>query len=111
MTLTTTWTIEGAELELADGLVGEVDGRFLPGTVLVRRLTARGRAVRARLHLTPRFGYDRQGARRIARRASALVCEHGGRALPKRLAGRAPGPEDMARHIAWDVGAAEADGA
>ena len=81
VTLTTTWTIEGAELELADGLVGEVEGRFLPGTVLVRRLTARGRAVRAQLHLAPRFGYDRQVARRIARRASALVCEHGDLAI------------------------------
>ena len=77
MTLTTTWTVDGGELELADGLVAEVEGRFLPATVLVRRLTARGRAVRARLHLAPRFGYDRQPARRIARRAGALVCEHG----------------------------------
>lgn len=35
-----------------------------------------------------------------------LTCEHGGRALPAALAGGAPGPRDMARHIAWDVGAA-----
>ena len=42
-----------------------------------------------------------------APRPLVLTCEHGGRALPARLAGRAPGPEDMARHIAWDVGAAE----
>ena len=81
MTLTTTWTVDGGELELADGLVAEVEGRFLPGTVLVRRLTARGRAVRAQLHLAPRFGYDRQAARRIARRAGALVCEHGDLAI------------------------------
>jgi predicted N-formylglutamate amidohydrolase len=42
-----------------------------------------------------------------APRPLVLTCEHGGRALPARLAGRAPGAEDMARHIAWDVGAAE----
>ena len=60
-TLITTWTVEGGELELADGLVAEVEGRFLPATVLVRRLSARGRAVRARLHFVPRFGYERQG--------------------------------------------------
>ena len=42
-----------------------------------------------------------------APRPLVLTCEHGGRALPKRLIGRAPGPEDMTRHIAWDVGAAE----
>jgi GH15 family glucan-1,4-alpha-glucosidase len=75
VTLTTTWAVEGGELELADSLVAEVEGRFLPATVLVRQLTARGRAVRARLHLAPRFGYDRQPPRRIGRRASALVCE------------------------------------
>lgn len=71
VTLTTTWRVEGGELELADGLVAEVAGRFLPGTVLVRRVTARGRPVRARIHLAPRFGYDRQPSRRIGRRAGA----------------------------------------
>jgi GH15 family glucan-1,4-alpha-glucosidase len=76
VTLTTTWTVGGGELELADGVVAEVEGRFLPSTVLVRRLTARGRAVHARLHLAPRFGYDRHLARRTTRRAGALVCEH-----------------------------------
>ena len=81
VTLTTTWAVDGGELELADGLVAEVEGRFLPGTVLVRRLSARGRAVRARLHLAPRFGYDRQPARRISRRGGALVCERGERAI------------------------------
>lgn len=35
-----------------------------------------------------------------------LCCEHGGRALPACLALDAPPPEDMNRHIAWDVGAA-----
>lgn len=34
-----------------------------------------------------------------------LCCEHGGRTLPACLANRAPSREDMARHIAWDVGA------
>ena len=43
-TLTTTWSVDGGELELADALVAEVEGRFCPSTVLVRRLTARGRA-------------------------------------------------------------------
>ncbi|HKH07153.1 MAG TPA: glycoside hydrolase family 15 protein [Acidimicrobiales bacterium] len=76
-TLTTTWRLDGGELELADSLVAEVDGRFLPGTLLVRRLTARGRAVQARAHLVPRFGYDRRPARRVGRRAGALVCERG----------------------------------
>ena len=75
VTLVTTWSIDGGELELADSLVAEVEGRFLPGTVLVRRLTARGRSVRARVHLAPRFGYGRHVATRTDRRAGALVCE------------------------------------
>jgi predicted N-formylglutamate amidohydrolase len=36
-----------------------------------------------------------------------LTCEHGGNAIPVSLRDLAPGPEDMARHIAWDIGAAE----
>ena len=73
-TLTTRWSVEGGELELADSLVAEVEGRFLPGTLLVRQLTARGRAIGAQLHLAPRFGH-RRPASRISRRAGALVCE------------------------------------
>ncbi|MGH9135787.1 MAG: glycoside hydrolase family 15 protein [Acidimicrobiales bacterium] len=81
VTLITTWSLESGEIELADGLVAEVEGQFLPGSVLVRRLTARGRAIRARLHLAPRFGYERRPGRRIARRADALVFEHGDLAI------------------------------
>lgn len=77
VTLTTTWNVGGGELELADGLVAEVEGRFLPGTVLVRRLCARKRSVQARLHFVPRFGYGREAARHITHRAGAVVCEHG----------------------------------
>ena len=32
-TLTTTWALDGGQLELSDGLVAEVGSRFLPGTV------------------------------------------------------------------------------
>ena len=74
-TLTTTWAVEGGELELADSMVAEVTGRFLPGTVLVRSLRARGRPIGAELYCAPRFGYDRLPARRVARRAGALLCE------------------------------------
>ncbi len=77
VTLTTTWTVDGGELELADSLIAEVDGRFMPSSVLVRRLTARGTAADVRVHFAPRFGYDRRTAKRTAWRAGALVCEHG----------------------------------
>jgi GH15 family glucan-1,4-alpha-glucosidase len=81
VTLTTTWSVEGGELELADTLVAEVEGRFLPGTLLVRQLTARGRAIRARIHLAPRFGYDREHSKREGHQGGALVCERGDLAI------------------------------
>jgi GH15 family glucan-1,4-alpha-glucosidase len=81
VTLTTTWAVDGGELDLVDGLVGEVSGRFLPTTVLVRRLVARGRGVRATLQVVPRFGYDRHPPARVGRRAGALVCEGGSLAV------------------------------
>jgi GH15 family glucan-1,4-alpha-glucosidase len=99
-TVITTWSVDGGELELADSLVAEVGGRFLPGTVLVRQLIARGRAVRARIHLAPRFGYDRQPPRHVARRAAALVCEGGDLAI----AATSDGPElEADRPIDFEV--------
>jgi hypothetical protein len=77
VTLTTSWTVPGGELDLADALIAEVEGRFLLGTILVRRPTARGRPIRVQLHLAPRFGYDHCTAQRLSRRAGALVCERG----------------------------------
>jgi len=34
-----------------------------------------------------------------------LVCDHAGRAIPRRLGTLGLGPEDLERHIAWDIGA------
>jgi GH15 family glucan-1,4-alpha-glucosidase len=76
-TLITTWLMDGAELELSDGMVGDVTGSLMPSTLLVRRLACRGRPVRVRVLLAPRFGYDRRPAARTSRRAGALVFERG----------------------------------
>jgi GH15 family glucan-1,4-alpha-glucosidase len=99
-TLTTTWRVPGGELELADSLVAEVEGRFLPGTLLVRQLVARGRKIRAELHLAPRFGYDREPARRIKHRAGVLVCEGGDLAIA--IASDGPSVE-VDRPVTFDV--------
>jgi GH15 family glucan-1,4-alpha-glucosidase len=100
VTLITTWRDGNGELELADGLVAEVEGRFLPGSVLVRRLTARGRPVLARVHFAPRFTYGRRRPRRIARRAGALVAEHGDLAV----AVSSDGPVvEVDRSVAFEV--------
>jgi GH15 family glucan-1,4-alpha-glucosidase len=99
VTLTTTWSVDGGELELADGLVAEVAGHFLPGTVLVRRLTARGRTVPVQLRFVARFGYDRRPPR-VVRRGGALVCESGDRALAVTSDGPTIEPD---RTITFDV--------
>jgi GH15 family glucan-1,4-alpha-glucosidase len=80
-TLVTTWDVDGAELELADTVIAEVEGRLLPATVLVRTVVARGRPTPVRVLLAPRFGYGRRTARRTARRSGALVCEGGDLAI------------------------------
>ena len=80
-TVETTWKLDGAELRLADSMIGEVSGRLLPGTVLVRRLEARERTVRVDVQLVPRFGWQRNRASRIRRRSGALVIEHADLAL------------------------------
>jgi GH15 family glucan-1,4-alpha-glucosidase len=99
-TVVTTWSVDGGELELADCLVAEVRGRFLPGTLLVRQVMARGRAVRARTHLAPRFGYDRRPPRHVARRAGALVCEGGDLAI----AATSDGPDlEADRPVGFEV--------
>ncbi|HEX6921437.1 MAG TPA: glycoside hydrolase family 15 protein [Actinomycetes bacterium] len=80
-TLVTTWLLDGAELELVDGLVGDVAGRLLPANLLVRRVTCRGRPARVRVLLAPRFGYDRRPAARVSRLGPALVFQRGALAV------------------------------
>ncbi|MFO1039261.1 MAG: N-formylglutamate amidohydrolase [Geminicoccaceae bacterium] len=36
-----------------------------------------------------------------------IVADHAGRAIPEKLNGLGLGPEDLGRHIAWDIGAAD----
>jgi predicted N-formylglutamate amidohydrolase len=36
-----------------------------------------------------------------------LICDHAGNAVPRRLAGLGLDDEKLARHVAWDIGAAE----
>jgi GH15 family glucan-1,4-alpha-glucosidase len=76
-TLVTTWSLDGGELELSDTLVGDVEGRLLPGTLLVRRIACRGRPLRIIVLLAPRFGYGRHAPARDGHRGGALVFERG----------------------------------
>jgi GH15 family glucan-1,4-alpha-glucosidase len=79
-TLETTWQVGPGRLTLTDGMVAEVAGRLLPATVLVRRLSADGCAVDARIDFDPRRG-ERHVAPRVRRRAGDLLCEWGSLAL------------------------------
>src|SRR5918995_3978590 len=71
--LETTWSVEGAELVLTEGMVAEVEGALLPTSCLVRRIEARGAAVECRLRFDPRFGVKRCPPRTRATGAG-LVC-------------------------------------
>src|SRR5690606_9008776 len=75
-TLTTRWQLHGGEVELADTMVAIVSGRLLPAPLLVRQVTARGRAARVALQVVLRFGDRRSPARRTMHRQDALVFEH-----------------------------------
>jgi GH15 family glucan-1,4-alpha-glucosidase len=79
-TLETTWQVGPGRLTLTEGMVAEVAGRLLPATVLVRRLSADGCAVDARIDFDPRRG-EKHVAPRVRRRAGDLLCEWGSLAL------------------------------
>jgi GH15 family glucan-1,4-alpha-glucosidase len=99
-TLVTTWDIDGGQLELADTIIAEVEGRLLPSTILVRSVIARGRSMRAHLLLAPRFGYDRRSAHHCTRRAGALVVDGGDLAI----AVSSDGPSaETDREVVFDV--------
>jgi len=53
-TVETIWDVGGGRLTLTEGMVGEVAGRLLPTTLLVRRLTATAGAIDAVLHFEDR---------------------------------------------------------
>jgi GH15 family glucan-1,4-alpha-glucosidase len=55
-TLETTWEVDGGRLTLTEGMVAELDGRLLPSTLLVRRLSAEGGPVEAVVEFDPRLG-------------------------------------------------------
>ncbi len=79
-TLETTWQVADGRLVLTEGMVAEVSGRLLPATVLVRRLSAEGRAVEASILFDPRRGED-HAAPRVRRRSGDVLCEWGSLAL------------------------------
>ena len=80
-TLETTWSVDGGELTLADSMIAEVSGRLLPTTMLIRRLTSRGRPLQVSVRVSPRFGETRTRPARAARRRDALIIEHRGLVL------------------------------
>ena len=79
-TLETTWQVGDGRLTLTEGMVAGVAGRLLPATVLVRRLSADGCAVEARVDFDPRRG-EHHVVPRVRRRRGDLLCEWGSLAL------------------------------
>ncbi|HEX8100683.1 MAG TPA: glycoside hydrolase family 15 protein [Actinomycetota bacterium] len=77
--LETTWTADGAEATLTEGLVSHVD-RLVPQMLLVRRVEARGGPVKIRMRFDPRTGLSGERLR-AGRRSHALMCFRGKLAL------------------------------
>ena len=73
----TTWTSDGGRLTLDRGMVAEVAGRFLPATLLVRRLTAEGGPGRRRRRLRPPLRRATPRPRGPARRGDVRRVRHG----------------------------------
>jgi GH15 family glucan-1,4-alpha-glucosidase len=72
-TMETVWATPGGPLVLTEGMVGEVAGRLLPPTLLVRRLTATVGPASAVLDFAPRLGEGHRRPR-TERRGNVVVC-------------------------------------
>ncbi len=79
-TLRTTWVTDAGRLTLAEAMVSEVAGRFLPTTLLVRRLSAVEGPVEVGIEFDPRLG-ERHVAPRVERRGDVTVCSWGAEAM------------------------------
>ena len=74
--LETTWRVGSGTVTLTEGMVAEVAGLLLPGTVLVRRVTCTGAPARVQICFDPRRG-ERRLPPRVRRRAGGVVCSWG----------------------------------
>ena len=79
-TLRTTWVTDAGRLTLTEAMVSEVAGRFLPTTLLVRRLSAVEGPVEVGIEFDPRLG-ERHVAPRVERRGDVTVCSWGAEAM------------------------------
>jgi GH15 family glucan-1,4-alpha-glucosidase len=74
------WAVGSARLTATDGMIADVSGSPLPTFCLVRRLEARGGAVRLHVSFDPRAGARRVRYRERAA-SSGIVCSNGSTAL------------------------------
>lgn len=79
-TIETRWAVHGGHLTLTDAMVGEVAGRLLPATLLVRRITADREPVEVTIEFDPRRG-EHHRPPRTQRRGHNTVCAWGPLAL------------------------------
>lgn len=81
-TLETTWVLGGSRVILTEGMVGELGGRLVPTTMLVRRVTVEGNPVAVAVEFDPRQGDAHDPPATTRRRASGgLVCAWGALAV------------------------------
>lgn len=78
--LETTWTTDGGEVLLTEGMVLDVSSSLMPQMALVRRVEARGRGATVRVEFDPRLGLP-GSAPRVRRAGGEMVCTWGSLAL------------------------------
>jgi GH15 family glucan-1,4-alpha-glucosidase len=99
-TLETTWVLDGSEVTVTDAMVAQVEGRLLPGTVLVRRAVSVGRPVPMMLRWSPRFGYERHGPGRVDVDRSGVIAQRGDLAVGLTTDGPTLVPD---REVPWEL--------
>jgi GH15 family glucan-1,4-alpha-glucosidase len=78
--LETTWTTDGAEVKLTEGLVPRVSRSLVAQLLLVRRIDCLGGRATLRVRFDPRRDFGEPPGR-AARRNGALICEWGSLAM------------------------------
>jgi GH15 family glucan-1,4-alpha-glucosidase len=74
--LETRWKTDSSEVRLVEGMIGDVAGRLLPRTILVRRVTVEGTPTDIRIRFDPRKGLPGTPPR-SDQRWGTLMCRWG----------------------------------
>ena len=102
--LETTWTTDGGEAVLTEGMVADTSSSLLPQALLVRSLSCRSGSIRGRVRFDPRLDW-RHPPERAERRHGRLVCTW--RSIVVTLASAPDLPLEPGRPCAFELAGGE----